>query len=246
MTMNSFGATIIDNRFIGKIQLTADDLGGGCSTWAQYRQLCDNVVLASYARLHGKGVDSDTLGMSIAGLFTLFGVDAKATPAYQNRLMVSVIGRKAITSDELKQARKNMKEAKNNWESALEQEKSAEIVAELEAKYNDCKAIVDELYTQPNHYYFELTPMLDKSKKHASASARKAIEDTIADIIAERDLMTAEELQAEAQKLADERKGRELRKKQEAKAAKSHVETVAKVADEIKEKAIEIAKAESK
>ena len=37
--------------------------------------------------------------------------------------------------------------------------------------------------------------------------------------------MTAEQLQAEAQRLADERKGREIRKKQEAKTAAAKDET---------------------
>lgn len=222
MKTNAFGTMIIDNRFIGKTQLNADDMGGaGCSAWAQYRQLCDNIVTASYDRLHGKGVDSNVLGMSVAALFTLFEVDAKATPEYQHRLMVSVISRKPMRSQALKDATKATKEAKAEWEKALEQEMSEVEIAQAEEKYNECKETEQALYAEPKNYWFELVPMLDKTKKHATATARKAIEDVIADIIAERDLMTAEELQAEAKRLADERKGRELRKKQEEKAAKA-------------------------
>lgn len=223
MNTNTFGSLIIDNRFIGKTQLNADDLGGaGCSTWAQYRQLCDNIVCASYDRLHGKGVDSNALGMSVAGLFTLFEVEAKPTVEYQHRLMVAVINRKPQRSQTLKDAMKAAKEAKAEWEKALAAELPEAEISEAETKYNDAKATVDTLYTEPKNYWFELVPMLDKTKKHATAQARKAIEDVIADIIAERDLMTVEELQAEAQRLADERKGRDARKKQEAKAAKSN------------------------
>ena len=222
MKTNNFGSLIIDNRFIGKTQLNADDLGGaGCSTWAQYRQLCDNIVTASYDRLHGKGVDSNALGMSVAGLFTLFEVEAKATPEYQHRLMVAVINRKPQRSQALKDAAKATKEAKAEWEKALEAELSEVEISEAEKKYTECKDAEQALYSEPKNYWFELVPMLDKTKKHATAQARKAIEDVIADIIAERELMTVEELQAEAKRLADERKGRELRKKQEAKQAES-------------------------
>ena len=222
MKTNNFGSLIIDNRFIGKTQLNADDLGGtGCSTWAQYRQLCDNIVTASYDRLHGKGVDSNALGMSVAGLFTLFEVEAKATPEYQHRLMVAVINRKPQRSQALKDAAKATKAAKTEWEKTLEMGLSEVEISEAEEKYNECKDAEQALYAEPKNYWFDLVPMLDKTKKHATAQARKAIEDVIADIIAERDLMTVEELQAEAKRLADERKGRELRKKQEAKQTES-------------------------
>lgn len=225
MKTNNFGSLIIDNRFIGKTQLNADDLGGaGCSTWAQYRQLCDNIVTASYDRLHGKGVDSNALGMSVAGLFTLFEVEAKATPEYQHRLMVAVINRKPQRSQALKDASKATKEAKAEWEKALEAELSEVEISEAEEKYTECKDAEQALYAEPKNYWFELVPMLDKTKKHATAQARKAIEDVIADIITERELMTVEELQAEAKRLADERKGRDLRKKQEAKQAKTEAE----------------------
>lgn len=221
MKTNAFGSKIIDNRFIGKTQLNADDLGGaGCSTWDQYRQLCDNIVIASYNRLHGKGADSNILGISVAGLFTLFGVETAATPEYQHRLMVSVISRKPIRSEALKNAQKDAKTAKTALDNAIIAEQSDEQIATLRADHEAKVAAVNALYAEPNNYWFELVPMLDKTKKHASASARKAIEDVLADIINERALMTMEELQAEAQRLADERKGRKLRKKQEAKEAK--------------------------
>ena len=222
MNTNTFGAKIIDYRFIGKSQLNADDLGGAeCSTWEQYRKLCDNIVLAAWDRVHGRGVDTDTLGLSVAGLFAFFGVDAKATPEYQNRLMVATVGRKAWKSLALKDAEKAMRAAKEGWETALadpDADEQDEEIVELKAAYDECKARVDQLYKEPHNYWFELIPMLDNTRCHASASARKAIEDVISDIIAERSMMTAEEMQAEAQRLADERKGRAARKKAEAKA----------------------------
>ena len=222
MATNTFGAKIVDYRFIGKSQLNADDLGGAeCSTWLQYRRLCDNIVLSAWDRMHGRGVDSNVLGMSVAGLFELFGVEAKPTPEYQNRLMVATIVRKGNKSDALKNAEKAMRAAKDEWENALADEDLDENdneVVELKTAYEECKATVDQLYREPGNYWFDLMPMLDKSRIHATDKARKAIEDIIADIIAERDLMTIEELQAEAQRLADERKGRAARKKAEAKA----------------------------
>ena len=222
MTTNTFGAKIIDYRFIGKSQLNADDLGGAeCSTWEQYRKLCDNIVLSAWDRVHGRGVDTDALGVSVAGLFAFFGVEAKPTPEYQNRLMVATIGRKAWKSLALKDAEKAMRNAKEEWENALadpDADEADEEIVELKNAYDECKANVDQLYKEPHNYWFELVPMLDNTRCHASASARKAIEDVISDIIAERSMMTAEEMQAEAQRLADERKGRAMRKKAEAKA----------------------------
>ena len=76
--MNAYGMAIVDNRWMGKEQLTSDDLGGNSTTWAQYRQLCDNVVVAAWDSLHKK-LDDNVLGLSVAGLFAFFGTDAKAT-----------------------------------------------------------------------------------------------------------------------------------------------------------------------
>jgi hypothetical protein len=162
--------------------------------------------------------------VSVAALFTLFGVEATATPEYQHRLMVAVINRKPIRSEALKNAQKDAKSAKTALDNAIIAEQSDEQIATLRADHEAKVQAVNALYAEPNNYWFELVPMLDKSKKHASASARKAIEDVIADVINERALMTVEELQAEAQRLADERKGRKMRKKQEAKAAKAEAE----------------------
>lgn len=220
MKTNAMGSKIVDNRFIGKVQLNADDMGGvGCSTWAQYTKLCDNIVLSAWNRLHGKGIDQNVMGISVMGLFELFGVDAKATPEYQNRLMVSVINRKAQRSDALKEASKAKREAKEAYDLALAQERKDDLPA-LKAAFDARTNALEALYLEPNNYWFELEPMLKKGTMHASPNARKAIEDTIADIIAERDLLTVEELEAEAQRLADERKGRAIRKREEAKAAK--------------------------
>lgn len=220
MKTNSIGSKIIDNRFIGKVQLNADDLGGvECSTWKNYTQLCDNIVAESWKRLHGKGVNSNTLGISVTGLFTLFGVDVKATDTYQNRLMCAVITRKPQKSDALKKALKAKKEALEEYNKALILEDEA-LATTRKTTLDELTATVEALYLEPNNYWFDLVPMLDRTKMHATAQARKAIEDVIADIIGERSLMTIEELQREAQKLADERKGRALRKREEAKAKK--------------------------
>lgn len=223
MKTNTIGSIIIDNRFVGKTQINADDLGGvNCGTWQQYCQLCDNIVIAAYSRLHGKGVDSDTLGMSVMGLFELFGVDAKATPEYQNRLMVAVIERKAIRSDKLKQATKAKSEAKTKWEDSISIGADETTQDKCKKFYEEKCEELDALYSEPKNYYFEQIPMLDRTRKHATAKARKSIEDILADIMTERDMMTIEELQAEAQRLADERKGRAIRKKDEKKATKSN------------------------
>jgi len=133
--------------------------------------------------------------------------------------MVSVINRKAQRSNALKDATKAKREANDAYELALAQGRTDDVPA-LKATLEAHTKALEALYQEPNNYWFELEPMLKKGTMHASANARKAIEDMIADIIAERDLMTEEELTREAQRLADERKGRAIRKREEAKAAK--------------------------
>lgn len=214
---NEYAIAIIDNRWMGKTQLTADDLGAG-KVWKQYRQLCDNIVIAAYDSLTGKGKDANTLGITITALFNFFEVDCKATPEYQNRLVASTIMRKPHRSDALKNANKAKRAAKAKWEDAILDEKSETEIADLKTAYDEATATVEALMAEPHNFWYDLEPMLDKTKKHATPAGRKAIEDCIADIINQRAMMTAEELQAEAQRLADERKGRAIRKKNEAKA----------------------------
>lgn len=222
--MNAYGMAIVDNRWMGKVQLTADDLGGNSTTWAQYRQLCDNVVISAWDNMHKK-LDDNVLGTSIAALFAFFGTDAKATQDYKMRVLASVIARKPQRSQALKDAMKAKKAAKEAWENAIDAGKDQDEISALGDTYDEKCAVVDDLMAEPKNYWFDLVPMIDKTKKHATPAGRKAIEDCIADIINQRALMTAEQLQAEAQRLADERKGRELRKKKEAKTAEAKDET---------------------
>lgn len=211
--------TIIENRYIGKIQLTADDMGGvGCKNWETYRVICDKLAVEAYNHAVGRSVDNTLIGTCIAGLFDFFGIQVTDSSAYHARILAIMVERKAQYSDAYKNARKDKNAAKKALDEAIAKELPEDEVEELREKFDELKATLEALALEPHNYWFDPVPMLDKSKKHATAKARKALEDTCADILTERQFMSAEELQAEAQRLADERKGRKMRKKAEAKA----------------------------
>lgn len=212
-TTNIFAETIADNRFIASAQLTADDLGP--TSWKQYRQLCDNIALASWRSLHKTTADDDnTLGLSLTGLFQFFGTDAKATMPMQKRFVLACVSVKKEQSQAMKDARKALRTAKAALEQATEDNKDAAVIAALSASVDSAQAEVERLTAEPMNIWYTKTPMLDNTKKHASARCRKLIEDTIADIMAERELMTAEELQEEALQLKAARKARKQMKEQ--------------------------------
>ena len=219
--INTIANTIVENRYIAKLQLTADDMGGaGCKNWNDYRLTCDKLAKEAYNRVVGRSVDANLIGVLTAGLFEFFGIEVADSSAYHARILAALVVRKPQTSQALKDARKAKKLAKEVWEKAIEDGKSEEELATFETAYNNCCETIDTLMLEPHNYWKDFVPMLDRSRKHATAEARKALEDVCADIINEREFMSADELEAEAQRLADERKGRKMRKKAEAKAAK--------------------------
>ena len=216
---NTMTSTIIENRYIGKVQLTADDMGGmSCDNWNQYRQICDRLAKQAYDHAIGRAIDVNALGVYISAIFEFFGVDTIDSSKYHARILATMVERKPQSSQVLKDARKAKSEAKKAWEKAILEEVSEDAQNELKGIYEECSEKLEELYLEPKNYWYDLVPMLDRTKKHATAKARKALEDTCADIISERQLMTVEELEAEAVRLADERKGRKMRKKAEEKA----------------------------
>ena len=216
---NTMTSTIIENRYIGKVQLTADDMGGmSCDNWNQYRQICDRLAKQAYDHAIGRAIDVNALGVYISAIFEFFGVDTIDSSKYHARILATMVERKPQSSQVLKDARITKSEAKKAWEKAILEEVSEDAQNELKGIYEECSEKLEELYLEPKNYWYDLVPMLDRTKKHATAKARKALEDTCADIISERQLMTVEELEAEAVRLADERKGRKMRKKAEEKA----------------------------
>ena len=217
--LNAMTNTIIENRYIGKVQLTADDMGGaGCKNWETYRTVCDKLAKEAYNHAVGRSTDATLIGQCIAGLFDFFGIEVADSSKYHARILATMVERKAQYSQAYKDARKAKSEAKKAYEQAIADEKAEDEIATLKEAYDNCATALDDLALEPKNYWFDPVPMLDKSRKHATAKARKALEDTCADIITERQFMSVEELQAEAQRLTDERKGRKLRKKAEAKA----------------------------
>lgn len=213
-TMSNEYATIInDNRYIANAQLTADDLGP--TMWKEYRQVCDVIAISAWKSLSDKSADTDILGAAIAGLFDFFGSDAKATVPMQKRFILACVQVRKEQSVAMKKARKALREARN----VLEEEEAREDKDEtriqiLQAKVDEAQEEVTRLEGEPMNVWFNKTPMLDTTHKHASAKCRKLIEDTMADVMAERALMTIEEMQEEALQLKAARKARKQMKAQ--------------------------------
>lgn len=226
--INTVSNIIIENRYIGKIQLIADDMGGeGCKNWNDYRLVCDKLAKEAYNHAVGRAVDNNLIGVLTAGLFEFFGIKVADSSKYHARILATLVERKPQSSQALKDAKKAKNNAKKLWEEAIAEEKAEAVIEALKEEFEKCEEKVDELYLEPKNYWFDVVPMLDRSKKHATAKARKALEDTCADILTERQFMSAEELELEAKRLADERKGRAIRKKAEKKAEKAETEAKA-------------------
>ena len=243
---NSITAKIVDYRFIGKVQLNADDMGGvGCQNWEQYLSACNLLAVAAWNHTVGKATDDQLINTAIAGLFDFFGIEVVDSSRYTARILSVLVNRKANRSDALRdaiKARKAAKDAVDNYVPA-ETDNVNGVVAlagmlsgmtandamdmatthtptlkELKAAYEEACEVVEQLYREPKNYWFDPAPAFDKKTLKATPAARKALEDTCADIFTERQFMSADEIKAEAQALADQRKGRKMRKKAEAKA----------------------------
>lgn len=219
---NAITAKIVDYRYIGKTQLNADDMGGlGCTNWDNYLSACNLLATSAWDYTMGKTVNDDAVITCISGLCNFFGISVTDCRAYSARILAVLIDRKANRSDALKDAIKDRTKAKNAWKDAIAENKPEDEIAALKAIHDEKDEIVNNLYAEPHNYWFDPAPMFDKKTKKATAKARKALEDTFADIFTERQFMSADDIQKEELRLADERKGRAIRKKNEAKAEKS-------------------------
>lgn len=214
---NTYFDTITENRRT-VYQLTADDVGP--KTWAQYRQLCDNIAKAAWDTMNGRAKDDNVVGVSLAGLFAFFGLDnIKALPAYQRRIIVACVDKKRMRSDTMKAAYKAKNEAMKALNEALESDDENVDTTALQTAYEAAKEEITRLKAIPGNEWFDPIPMLDKDKKHATQQCRKYIEDAICDFVTEREFMTSEQLAEEALALKMQRKAREqLKKEAEAKA----------------------------
>ena len=217
---NSMTAKIVDYRFIGKLQLNADDMGGvGCNTWEQYLSACSLLATSAWDHTIGRSIDDQLVNTAIAGLLGFFGIETVNSSAYTARILSVLVLRKPKRSDALKDAIKAKKNAKEAWENAVDNGMTEEEIATAKAEYDNAEATVNAMYLEPNNYWFDPAPGFDEKTKKAKPAIRKALEDTCADIFTERQFMSAEELHAERVALDDQRKGRRMRKKAEEKAA---------------------------
>jgi hypothetical protein len=208
---NTFATIISDNRYIAGTQLTKDNFDSQ-DQWDNYTRVIDALAISAWNALNSKD-DGKILGAALAALFDFFGVDAKATIPMQKRLTLACVQVKREQSVAMKKARKALSNAKTMLAEENDKvEPNATVIKVFEDKVAEAEAEVNRLASEPKNVWYNKTPMLTSDRKHASVKCRKLVEDTIADIIAERELMTAEELQAEALALKAERKARKQMK----------------------------------
>lgn len=223
---NSITAKIVDYRYIGKMQLNADDMGGvGCDNWEQYLNVCSVLSVAAWNHTIGRAIDDQLINTAIAGLLDFFGIEVVDTKKYTARILSVLVNRKAQRSDALKDAAKAKKLAKEELEQAIANELTEEEINEKKAAYEQAEETVNALYLEPKNYWFDPAPGFDTKTHKAKPAIRKALEDTCADIFTERQFMSADELKAERIALDDQRKGRKMRKKAEEKAQAQAEET---------------------
>lgn len=223
---NAMTAKINDYRYIGKMQLNADDMGGvGCQNWEQYLSACSMLAVAAWNHTMGRTVNDDAINTAIAGLFDFFGIEVVDSKKYTARILSVLVNRKAQRSETLKDALKAKKLAKEELDQAIENELTEEEIDEKRAAFDKAEETVNALYLEPKNYWFDPAPGFDTRTHKAKPAIRKALEDTLSDIFTERQFMSADELKAERIALDDQRKGRKMRKKAEEKAqAKAETE----------------------
>ena len=220
---NNFATIIADNRYKADkkadiIQLNKDHFASE-DKWNEYTRVVDVLAISAWKSLNSK-TDTDVLGAALAGLFDFFGSDAKATVAMQKRFVLACVQVKKEQSVAMKKAKKALSNATDMLkEEQAKESKDETAIKVFEGKVAEAQAEVARLANEPNNVWFKKTPLLTSDYKHATEKCRKLIEDTMADIIAERELMTIEELQEEALQLKAARKARQQMKAQ-AKASK--------------------------
>lgn len=234
--INEYAETIIENRWMSTAQLSADDMGP--TTWKQYRNLCDRIAIASWRSLHKNtdsnaigleltallaffGSDAKaTTSMQKRILLACVSVKKQYSPELKAARKALNEAKKALESFDpnaplVAQEHVSIPVAALAFASGMNADKAMETATTtsptlegLKNAVDNAQAKVDELRAMPKHEWYDKVPMLDASKNHASTKCRKLIEDTIADILTERSLMTIEELQVEAAELKAARKAR--------------------------------------
>ena len=178
---NFIAEIISNNRMMASVQLTADDMTK--VEWQNYRALCDTIAIESYKSICKSG--SDNLGGAIKMLFESLGMDCKATTAMQKRYVLACVQISKNYSVKYKNTQKSLRAAKTVLEDAKtkamsenptateEEIKAMAEVATASVSVTALEEELDNLKTTPGNVWNNFKPMLDASKKHASAKWRK-------------------------------------------------------------------------
>lgn len=221
---------IIENRWYANKMLEEANFGNK-DDYADYVGTVSALAVACYNSITGK---VSNVGARVKDLFGMFGIDAKATPAYTRRFTIACVTMKRMYSQEYIAARKVKKDALAKYEMLIstliktksemfegldddaKYEKALEFPAIAEAvdEYDLAKQTIEYLETQEKSIYMDYklnaraVGKTGNMKYQATKDCLKKVEDILADIIQERSLMSTKELLVEAETLKAERKNR--------------------------------------
>lgn len=238
-TMNFIAEKMQENRMMASVQLTADDMTK--VDWENYRALCDTIAIEAYKSICKS--DKGDLAGAIKVLFDALGIDAKATAPMVKRYVLGCVAISKNYSVKYKNTMKALRAQKTVCENLEEKirnnnatitEEELMVHPEYAPSYKalqDYENLINELKTTPGNIWNNFKPMLDASKKHASAKCRKYIEDITADIITERELMSYKDLLLEAETLKVQRKASKKLKDVSEEEAKAIIEGKTEIAE---------------
>lgn len=221
---------VIENRWYANKKLEASSFDNK-DDYADYVGTVSALAVACYNSITGK---VSNVGARVKDLFDMFGIDAKATPAYTRRFTIACVTMKRMYSPEYTAARKVKKDAWSKYEVLIstliktkpeifeglddeaKYEKALEYpaIAEAANEHILAKVAVESLETQEKSIYMDYklnaraVGKTGSMKYQATNDCLKKVEDILADIIQERSLMTTKELLVEAETLKAERKNR--------------------------------------
>lgn len=214
---NEYAQAIIENRGYFDAQLDRDDMTK--TLWEEYSKVCDVLVNAVANN------DYAMIGTALASMLDFFEAGAKAIDANKVRIITACARIAIKKSDDMKKADK----AKRKANAVLTEAKASgdsDAITKAQADFDEAEAEVKRLEAISGNKYYDKVVLLkegkgsNKGKFYATAKARKNIEDAIADMILEEANKTDEQKAKEKQDLDDQRKGREIRQKEEKKANK--------------------------
>lgn len=216
------------NRWFANKQIDKNTFNGNAETFADYKGTISALTVACYNHVVGK-VSINVVAKLVGSLFEYFGIEAKPNN-YTKRFIVASVQMKRCYSAEYLKAKTEarhlnddlatMTEALIKAKPELNTKTNSELceeyaaIAEKTKAVNAAEAEVEKLLAEPKNCYIDYkcgaraVGKTGSMRFEATKQVMKNIEDVLADIIAEREIMTTKELLIEAETLKAERKNR--------------------------------------